>query len=61
MQTVCVRPQHVKQCVANLRGSDVKVASVIGFHEGNYDLLHKAQYTTSPPPSQWHSTRALAR
>ncbi|KAK5109548.1 hypothetical protein LTR62_006899 [Meristemomyces frigidus] len=43
--TVCVRPQWVKQCVSDLKGSDVKVASVIGFHKGSYDLLHKAQET----------------
>lgn len=54
LQTVCVRPQHVKQCVANLRGSDVRVASVIGFHEGTYDLLHKAQYVPFEPHAPSH-------
>ncbi|KAK3112439.1 hypothetical protein LTR53_011301 [Teratosphaeriaceae sp. CCFEE 6253] len=35
----------VQKCVGDLRSSNVKVASVIGFHEGTYDLLHKAQET----------------
>ncbi|KAK3619558.1 hypothetical protein LTR56_023938 [Elasticomyces elasticus] len=43
--TVCVRPQWVQKCVNDLKSSSVKVASVIGFHEGTYDLLHKAQET----------------
>ena len=43
-KTVCVRPNVVQQCVADLKGSDVKVACVIGFHEGTYDLLHKLQF-----------------
>jgi len=42
-QTVCVRPQWVHKCAVDLRGSNVKVACVVGFHEGTYDLLHKAQ------------------
>lgn len=46
-QTVCVRPQYVKQCVADLRGSDVRVDSVIGFHEGTHDLSVKLQYEAS--------------
>ncbi|TKA69305.1 hypothetical protein B0A55_07955 [Friedmanniomyces simplex] len=41
--TVCVRPQWVHKCVMDLKGSNVKVACVVGFHEGTYDLLHKAQ------------------
>ena len=41
--TVCVRPQFVKKCVSDLKGSDIKVACVIGFHEGTYDLYHKMQ------------------
>ncbi|KAK0362227.1 hypothetical protein LTR91_004437 [Friedmanniomyces endolithicus] len=41
--TVCVRPQWVHKCAVDLRGSNVKVACVIGFHEGTHDLLHKAQ------------------
>lgn len=43
-QTVCVRPGFVERCVSNLKGSDVKVASVIGFHEGSYDTYHKLQH-----------------
>ncbi|GAB7359595.1 hypothetical protein MBLNU230_g6779t2 [Neophaeotheca triangularis] len=43
--TVCVRPNFVEQAVKNLKGSNVKVASVIGFHEGTYDLYHKIQET----------------
>ncbi|KAK4540628.1 hypothetical protein LTR36_009059 [Oleoguttula mirabilis] len=39
--TVCVRPHWVAKCVSDLKGSDVRVASVIGFHEGTYDLYHK--------------------
>jgi len=41
--TVCVRPNFVQQCVNNLKGTDVTVASVIGFHEGNYDMYHKIE------------------
>jgi deoxyribose-phosphate aldolase len=44
LQTVCVRPSWVQYCVSALKGTDVKVAAVVGFHEGDYDLLHKAQY-----------------
>ena len=47
-KTVCVRPQFVQKCVCDLKGTDVKVASVIGFHEGTYDLYHKAQYVDTP-------------
>ncbi|RMY30206.1 hypothetical protein D0865_15315 [Hortaea werneckii] len=42
-QTVCVRPPFVRKCVTDLKGSGVKVASVIGFHEGTYDLYHKIE------------------
>lgn len=31
--------------MSRLKGSDVKVASVIGFHEGTYNLAHKVQET----------------
>nr|POE89988.1 deoxyribose-phosphate aldolase [Quercus suber] len=41
--TVCVRPNFVQKSVENLRGTDVQVASVIGFHEGTYTLDHKLQ------------------
>ncbi|KAI6909686.1 deoxyribose-phosphate aldolase [Hortaea werneckii] len=43
--TVCVRPPFVRKCVSDLKGSGVKVASVIGFHEGTYDLYHKIEET----------------
>ncbi|KAH9826596.1 DeoC/LacD family aldolase [Teratosphaeria destructans] len=43
--TVCVRPHFVAKAASNLKGRDVKVASVIGFHEGTYDLDHKVQET----------------
>ncbi|KAF2763963.1 deoxyribose-phosphate aldolase [Teratosphaeria nubilosa] len=43
--TVCVRPNFVARAASNLKGCDVKVASVIGFHEGTYDLYHKVQET----------------
>jgi deoxyribose-phosphate aldolase len=33
----------VQKCITDLKGSDVKVACVIGFHEGTYDLLYKLQ------------------
>ncbi|KAF2724641.1 aldolase [Polychaeton citri CBS 116435] len=39
--TVCVRPGFVARAVSNLKGSDVLVASVVGFHEGTYDLEEK--------------------
>ncbi|KAI7213087.1 deoxyribose-phosphate aldolase, partial [Hortaea werneckii] len=45
--TVCVRPPFVRKCVSDLKGSGVKVASVIGFHEGTYDLYHKIEETKS--------------
>ena len=34
----------MRKCVSDLKGSGVKVASVIGFHEGTYDLYHKIEY-----------------
>ncbi|EMC98022.1 hypothetical protein BAUCODRAFT_67490 [Baudoinia panamericana UAMH 10762] len=43
--TVCVRPQHVHKCVVDLKGSGIKVASVVGFHEGAQDLYYKMQET----------------
>ena len=33
----------VEKCVSDLKGTEVKVACVIGFHEGTYDLLHKLE------------------
>lgn len=47
-QTVCVRPNHVAQAAANLKGSEVQIASVVGFHEGTYDLSHKLRYAHAP-------------
>jgi hypothetical protein len=41
--TVCVRPNWVARCVANLKGSSVGVASVVGFHEGTGDLYQKLE------------------
>lgn len=41
--TVCVRPNWVARCVANLKGSSVGVASVVGFHEGTQDLYQKLE------------------
>ena len=41
--TVCVRPNWVSRCVANLKGSGVGVASVVGFHEGTGDLYQKLE------------------
>ena len=41
--TVCVRPNWVARCVANLKGSGVGVASVVGFHEGTGDLYQKLE------------------
>lgn len=41
--TVCVRPNWVARCVSNLKGSEVGVASVVGFHEGTQDLYQKLE------------------
>nr|POF05458.1 deoxyribose-phosphate aldolase [Quercus suber] len=46
--TVCIRPNFVERCTRNLQGTDVLVASVIGFHEGTYALDHKLQYKSLP-------------
>ncbi|CBX94788.1 similar to deoxyribose-phosphate aldolase [Plenodomus lingam JN3] len=40
-KSVCVRLPWVQRCVSNLKGSDVLVACVVGFHEGTQDTLHK--------------------
>jgi deoxyribose-phosphate aldolase len=40
-QSVCVRLTWVQRCVSNLRGSDVLVACVVGFHEGTQDTYSK--------------------
>jgi deoxyribose-phosphate aldolase len=39
--TVCIRPPHVAEAVQALHGTDVGVASVIGFHEGTIPLSTK--------------------
>jgi deoxyribose-phosphate aldolase len=36
-QSVCVRLPWVTRCVSNLKGTDVVVACVVGFHEGTQD------------------------
>ncbi|KAJ4286107.1 hypothetical protein N0V90_013456 [Kalmusia sp. IMI 367209] len=45
-KSVCVRLPWVQRCVNNLKGSDVVVACVVGFHEGTqdtYEKLHEAR------------------
>ena len=39
--TVCVRLNHVERAVKNLKGTDVGVACVVGFHEGTYSTAEK--------------------
>ena len=41
-RSVCVRSQWVQRTILSLRGSDVRVACVIGFHEGTYRTDDKA-------------------
>ena len=43
--SVCIKPYAVKQAVAWLRGSDVKVGTVIGFPHGNSSIAIKAAET----------------
>ncbi|KAH0038644.1 deoxyribose-phosphate aldolase, partial [Aureobasidium melanogenum] len=43
--SVCVRPNYVAQAHANLKGSNVLIASVIGFHQGTQDTYYKLQET----------------
>ena len=43
-QSVCVRPRFVQKCKADLKGSNVMIDTVIGFHEGDYDLYYKLQW-----------------
>ena len=43
--SVCIKPCAVKQAVAWLRGSDVKVGTVIGFPHGNSSIAIKAAET----------------
>lgn len=40
-QSVCVRLPWVQRCVNNLKGTDVVVACVVGFHEGTQDTYEK--------------------
>ncbi|KAH7406109.1 hypothetical protein DE146DRAFT_433818 [Phaeosphaeria sp. MPI-PUGE-AT-0046c] len=40
-KSVCVRLNWVQRCVANLKGSPVLVACVVGFHEGTQDTYDK--------------------
>ncbi|KAL9637749.1 MAG: hypothetical protein Q9164_002005 [Protoblastenia rupestris] len=42
-KAVCVRLQWVERAVRNLNGSPVRVACVIGFHEGMYPSKDKAE------------------
>ncbi|KAL9100971.1 MAG: hypothetical protein Q9163_003713 [Psora crenata] len=42
-KSVCVRLQWVERAVCSLRGSRVRVACVVGFHEGTYPALEKAE------------------
>lgn len=40
-QSVCVRLNWVQRCAANLKGSPVVIAAVVGFHEGTQDTYSK--------------------
>jgi deoxyribose-phosphate aldolase len=40
-KSVCVRLNWVQRCVSNLKGSNVVVACVVGFHEGTQDTYSK--------------------
>lgn len=40
-KSVCVRLPWVQKCVSNLKGTDVVVACVVGFHEGTQDTYEK--------------------
>lgn len=40
-KSVCVRLNWVQRCFSNLKGSDVLVACVVGFHEGTQDTYSK--------------------
>lgn len=56
-----MRPAFVKQCAIDLKGSDVKVDSVVGFHEGTYDLAYKLQYVLPNPwPRQTLESRVVS-
>ncbi|KAF1964797.1 aldolase [Bimuria novae-zelandiae CBS 107.79] len=40
-KSVCVRLPWVQRCISNLKGTDVVVACVVGFHEGTQDTYEK--------------------
>ncbi|EUC34733.1 hypothetical protein COCVIDRAFT_20156 [Bipolaris victoriae FI3] len=42
-KSVCVRLNWVQRCVKNLKGTDVLVACVVGFHEGTQDTYSKCR------------------
>ncbi len=48
---VCVRPQHIALSKKELQGSDVKVATVIGFPQEKMDLAAEKQSATVGNPS----------
>ena len=37
-QTICVRPNYVSRALSQLKGTEVGIACVIGFHEGTQEL-----------------------
>ncbi|KAF1841612.1 deoxyribose-phosphate aldolase [Cucurbitaria berberidis CBS 394.84] len=54
-KSVCVRLNWVQRCVADLRGTDIRVACVVGFHEGTQDLhskLHEARAAVAAGASE---------
>ncbi len=40
-----MRPNYVARAVANLKGTAIAVAAVIGFHEGTQPLTEKIRYS----------------
>ncbi|KAF2691742.1 aldolase [Lentithecium fluviatile CBS 122367] len=40
-KSVCIRLPWVSRCISNLKGTDVVVACVVGFHEGTQDTYSK--------------------
>ncbi|KAL1301444.1 hypothetical protein AAFC00_005696 [Neodothiora populina] len=43
--TVCVRPCHVAQAAADLKGSGIHVTGVVGFPEGTHEITDKVRET----------------
>lgn len=43
--TVCVRANYVSRAVARLKGTNIGVACVVGFHEGTYSIADKVSET----------------